>query len=29
MEQGSDYEYDVVLSFAGEDRNYLESVAKG
>jgi len=28
MEQGSDYEYDVVLSFAGEDRDYVESVVK-
>ena len=27
MELGSDYEYDVVLSFAGEDRDYVESVA--
>ena len=27
MDQGRNYEYDVVLSFAGEDRNYAESVA--
>ena len=27
MDQGSSYEYDVVLSFAGEDRDYVESVA--